>query len=89
MLGVEPPVVECVCRSSTKAGRESEITLMARDWSRRASDQRMGVENGKALRWPPSVEHKVGKETNGLVILRLDQTSVGLRGMDSLMIDDL
>jgi len=54
--------------NSTEAGDgESETTLVARAWLRRASDQRMGVRSGRTLGWP-SVRRKMDKETNGLVI---------------------
>jgi len=45
----------------TGVGGEPVTTLAARAWSRRASDQRMGVHNGRTLRWP-SVEHEARKE---------------------------
>ena len=59
--------------SSTEAGGESETTLVARAWLRRASDQRMGVLNGRTLRWP-SVGRDVGKK-DGRTCDRLDQIS--------------
>ena len=59
--------------SSTEAGGESITTLVARAWLRRASDQRMGIRNGRTLGWP-SVEHEVEKK-DGRTCDRLDQIS--------------
>jgi len=59
--------------SADARGGESETTLVARAWSRRASDQRMGVRNGRTLGWA-SVGCDIGKK-DGRTCDRLDQIS--------------
>ena len=65
-----------VVNSSTEAGGESEMALVARAWSRSASDQRVGVLIGRTLGWPSVGHERVRKERDGHTCDMWDQTSV-------------
>jgi hypothetical protein len=70
----ESDMVRGVNSTEASGGGESETTLVARAWSRRASDQRMGVRNGRTLGCWPSIGRDVGKE-DGRTCDKLDQIS--------------